>query len=44
MKETKKETLIKELKKGECSGFVEDFNGDVFLKYLHRKHLGSDWN
>jgi antitoxin ParD1/3/4 len=36
--ETKKESLIKELKKGERSGFVTDFDGDAFLKDLHRKH------
>ena len=38
MEETKKESLIKELKKGERSGFVPDFDGDAFLKDLHRKH------
>ncbi len=38
VEETKKESLIKELKKGERSGFVADFDGDVFLKDLHRKH------
>ena len=36
--EAKKEGLIKELKKGERSGFVPDFDGDAFLKDLHRKH------
>lgn len=29
--------LIKALEKGECSGFVEDFDRDEFLKDLHRK-------
>lgn len=36
--ESKKEELIKELKKGEKSGFVEKFNRDAFLKNLHKKH------
>ena len=36
--ETKREGLIKALKKGEASGFVDDFNPDGFLKDLHRKH------
>lgn len=36
--ETKKSELIKELKKGERSGFVKNFNRDVFLKTLHQKH------
>lgn len=38
VEETKKESLIKELKKGERSGFIADFDGDAFLKDLHRKH------
>jgi antitoxin ParD1/3/4 len=37
--ETKKTELIKELKKGEKSGFVKDFNRDTFLTKLHQKHL-----
>ena len=36
--ETKKVKLIKELIKGEKSGFVKDFNRDTFLKNLHEKH------
>lgn len=36
--ETKKETLIKELKKGEKSGFVENFNRETFLENLHKKY------
>jgi antitoxin ParD1/3/4 len=36
--ETKKNELIKELKKGEKSGFVKDFNPDAFLKKMHKKH------
>ncbi len=38
--ETKKTELIKELKKGEKSGFVKDFNRDAFLKKLHDKYSG----
>ena len=37
--ETKKAELIKELKKGEKSGFVKGFNRDTFLNKLHQKHL-----
>ena len=36
--ETKKTELIKELKKGEKSGFVKDFNRQNFLNTLHQKH------
>ncbi len=36
--ETKKTELINELKKGEKSGFVEDFNRGSFLNSLHQKH------
>lgn len=39
--ETKKAELIKELKKGERSGFVKDFNRDAFLNSLHQKHLAK---
>ena len=39
--ESKKAALIKELKKGEKSGFVKDFNRDTFLKDLHNKHLNN---
>ena len=37
--EAKKTELIKELKKGEKSGFVKDFNRDTFLNKLHEKHI-----
>ena len=37
--ETKKAELIKELKKGEKSGFVRDFNRGEFLNNLHQKHI-----
>jgi antitoxin ParD1/3/4 len=39
--ESKKSELIKELKKGEKSGFVKDFNRDTFLGDLHNKHLSK---
>ncbi len=37
--ETKKDELIKELKKGEKSGFIKDFNRATFINKLHQKHL-----
>ena len=37
--ETKKAELIKELKKGERSGFVKDFDRKRFLDDLHGKHV-----
>lgn len=37
--ETKKGELINELKKGEKSGFIENFKRDSMLKSLHKKHL-----
>lgn len=37
--ERKKAALIDELKKGEKSGFVQNFNRDSFLQNLHKKHL-----
>lgn len=37
--ETKKTELIKELKKGEKSGFVENFNRKTLLGKIHRKHI-----
>jgi len=37
--EAKKTELVKELKKGEKSGFVEDFDRNRLLKNLHQKHL-----
>ena len=38
VEETKKESLIKELKKGERSGFLPEFDRNEFLTGLHRKH------
>lgn len=37
--EIKKAELVKELKKGEKSGFVENFDRDKLLKDLHQNHL-----
>ena len=37
--ESKKNELIKELKKGEKSGFVKDFDRSSFLKNIHQKYL-----
>lgn len=37
--ENKKDELIKELKKGEKSGFVQKFDRKKFIKTLHGKHL-----
>ena len=39
--ESKKTELINELKKGEKSGFVQEFNRDNFKKELHQKHLAA---
>ncbi len=39
--ESKKAELINELKKGEKSGFVENFNRESFLKNLHNKHVAE---
>lgn len=38
-KESKKEKLIKKLKKGGKSEMVKDFNRDSFLDNLHKKYL-----
>lgn len=37
--ESKKTELIKELEKGEKSGFVENFDRKKLLKSLHQNHL-----
>ena len=36
--ETKKAELVKELRKGEKSGFIEKFNRDTFLRNVNKKH------
>ncbi len=40
--ETKKQELIKALKEGEDSGFVENFDRHLFLKELHKKYLSDE--
>ena len=40
--ETKKSELIKELKKGEKSGFVRDFNRVSFLNNLDKKYPDNE--
>jgi len=37
--ETREELLNKALIKGEQSGFVQDFDPEVLLEKLHKKHL-----
>jgi len=39
--ESKKTELIKELKKGEESGFIKDIDRTSFLANLHQKHLAK---
>lgn len=39
--ETKKSELIKELKKGEKSGFVKNFDRDKFLESIHQKYASD---
>ena len=39
--ETKKTELIKELKKGEKSGFSSDFNRESFKQNLHQKYYAK---
>jgi antitoxin ParD1/3/4 len=39
--ESKKAELIKELEKGEKSGFKKDFERTSFLKNLHQEHLAE---
>ena len=40
--ENKKKELIRELKKGENSGFVENFNKNDFLSSMHKKYLSDE--
>ncbi len=40
--QSKKDNLILELKKGERSGFVEDFNKDNLLEELHNTYLNDE--
>lgn len=39
--ETRRIELIDELKKGEKSGFIEDFNKETFLNNLEQKYLAK---
>ncbi|GAB3366678.1 type II toxin-antitoxin system ParD family antitoxin [Arachidicoccus ginsenosidivorans] len=39
--ETKKTELIKELKKGEKSGFLDNFKRQEFLNNIHTKHIAK---
>lgn len=40
--ESKKSDLINELKRGEKSGLVKDFDKKDFLKNLHQKHADKN--
>ena len=40
--ESKKKELINELKKGENSGFVKNFNQDDFLSLMHKKYSSGE--
>ncbi len=40
--EKKKVELVKELIKGEKSGFVQQFDRKEFLKNLHTKHVSNE--
>lgn len=40
--ETQKNELVKELRKGERSGFVQKFDRKKFIKTLHSKHLTNE--
>ncbi|HFK5569259.1 TPA: type II toxin-antitoxin system ParD family antitoxin [Elizabethkingia meningoseptica] len=40
--ETKKSKLINELKQGEKSGFVENFDSKAFLNNLHQTHTSEN--
>jgi len=40
--ENQKNELIKELKKGEKSGFVQKFDRKIFMENLHGKYLNNE--
>ncbi|GAA3631916.1 type II toxin-antitoxin system ParD family antitoxin [Flavivirga jejuensis] len=40
--ENKKKELVRELKKGENSGFVENFNKKDFLSSMHKKYSSGE--
>ena len=39
--QSKKNELVKALKKGEQSGFIKDFSRKTFLDNIHKKHLSK---
>ena len=39
--ESKKTELMNELKRGEKSGFVKEFNRENFRREIHQKHLAK---
>jgi len=39
--ENQKKELVKELRKGENSGFVKDTDRKKFIRNLHKKHLAD---
>ena len=42
--EIKKSELIKELQKGENSGFIEKFDRESFLNNIHEKQIPKSYN
>jgi len=40
--ENQKKELVKELKKGEKSGFIRKFDRQKFIKDLHSKHVTNE--
>lgn len=42
LEESKNAELVKALKKGEKSGFIENFDRDENLKNLHKKYLSNE--
>ena len=40
--ETQKKELIKELRKGEKSGFLQKFDRKKFVENLHAKHVSNE--
>jgi len=39
--ENKRNELVNELKAGEKSGFIKDFDSKQFLQNLHKKHMSG---
>ncbi|TNE34007.1 type II toxin-antitoxin system ParD family antitoxin, partial [bacterium] len=42
LEESKNAELVKALKKGEKSGFIENFDRDENLKNLHKNYLSNE--